>query len=475
MHSLNTKLVLGFLIVSLLGITLAAAYIWRMTTNEFGVFVVHQNQADIVDRLAEVYRAQGSWEGLVGQLNVDPFAPPALGGAAPGSNGPAPGDPARYMPYPRTQAVVVDTDLQVIQGGRGYREGDTVLSSEYERGVPIVVDGREVGRLLLDSKDSGKNRPFERFFMQFYLALGLGALGGTLIALLLGAVLAKSLTSPLRQLTRATQAMSRGDLKQRITIQSRDELGALAQSFNQLSTDLVKAQDLRRQMTADIAHELRTPLSLILGHAEGLADGILPASRETFDIIYDEARRLTRLVDDLRTLSLSDAGELVLNRQIVAPGELLTAAAARQKLAAQAQKVELTVEVAPDLPEIEIDPDRLIQVLDNLINNALHHISAGGCIVLRAERDGAQVRLAVQDSGLGIAPEDLSRIFERFYRTDKSRRRQDGGSGLGLAIARSIIESHGGRIWAESVEGQGATFYITLPAAQLNGGDGLRR
>jgi signal transduction histidine kinase len=217
-------------------------------------------------------------------------------------------------------------------------------------------------------------------------------------------------------------------------------------------------------MTADIAHELRTPLSLILGYTESLSDGKLPATQETFDLMHDEAQHLSRLIDDLRTLSLAEAGELPLTRRPVDPGSLLERAKVAHVPEAQRQGVAIRVEAPEDLPQIEVDPGRLAQVLENLMSNALLYTSDGGQIALSAEAGGDTVYLRVRDNGVGIAPEDLPFIFDRFYRADKSRRRHGGESGLGLAIAKSFVEAHGGSISVESVPGGGTTFTIALPS-----------
>jgi signal transduction histidine kinase len=223
---------------------------------------------------------------------------------------------------------------------------------------------------------------------------------------------------------------------------------------------------MRRQMTADIAHELRTPTTLILGHVDAIDDGILPPSSETFDIIREEAGRLGRLIEDLATLSRVETGELSLVRRLVAPGALLAQAVAAHRPLAEKKQISLNVDIEPDLPALPVDPDRMAQVLGNLLNNALRHTPQAGRITLQARRHESGVELLVQDTGPGIAPEDLPRVFERFYRTDKSRQRETGGAGLGLAIARSIVELHGGQIWAESTLGEGTTFLIRLPSSQ---------
>jgi two-component system, OmpR family, sensor histidine kinase BaeS len=250
-----------------------------------------------------------------------------------------------------------------------------------------------------------------------------------------------------------------------VTVRSSDELGALAASFNQMSADLAHASTLRRQMTADIAHDLRTPLSVILGYTEALRDGKLPPEQDIFDTLHIEAQHLQHLINDLRTLSLADAGELPLTRQIIEPQALVERAAATYRIQAQAQGITLETYCAPSAPRIDVDVERMAQVLGNLLSNALRWTPTGGTVFVRADAAKGGVRLKVTDTGAGIAAEDLPHIFERFYRADAARRRNEGSSGLGLAIAKGIVEAHGGTISAASEPGNGTTFTITLSAA----------
>jgi signal transduction histidine kinase len=260
--------------------------------------------------------------------------------------------------------------------------------------------------------------------------------------------------------------MATGELEQQVVVRSRDELGELAAAFNQMSADLARASELRRQMTADIAHDLRTPLTVITGYLESLRDGVLQPSPARFDTIYNEAQQLQRLVEDLRTLSLADAGELPLNRQLVSPQELLEGLVAAYKHQAERQSIALHWQAEPGLPAINVDADRMMQVLSNLVSNALRYTPAGGQIALTAAQRGAGVQLTVQDNGAGIAREALPHIFERFYRGDPARQQHDGESGLGLAIARSIVEAQGGTIAVQSALGAGTTFTIMLPGGR---------
>ena len=271
------------------------------------------------------------------------------------------------------------------------------------------------------------------------------------------------LSRPIQELTAATRAVAEGNLSQKVEVRSHDELGQLAASFNLMSERLARVQNLRRQMTADIAHELRTPLSLVLGHADAIEEGTLPPTPETMAVIRDEALRLERLIDDLLTLSHADAGELRFTPRLARPSLLLEEAARAFQPQASQKDIHLTVEPAEDVGEAWLDPDRMGQVLRNLLSNALRHTPAHGEIRLSAARSGESVEMRVSDTGPGIAPEDLPHVFERLYRADRSRTRESGGSGLGLAIARSIVASHGGTISAESTFGEGTTIVIRLP------------
>jgi len=290
--------------------------------------------------------------------------------------------------------------------------------------------------------------------------------------------------------------MARGKLDQRVTVRSRDEIGELATSFNQMSADLGHASQLRKQMTADLAHDLRTPLSILLGYTEGLQDGRLNGSSTLYTIMHGEVQHLQRLVEDLRVLSLADAGELPLSRRAVDPSALLERTGLAYIDTAELQGITLRVEAGEAQPSITVDTDRMTQVLNNLVSNALRYTPEGGAITLRARTEdrglrtepaGSQasilspqssVLITVEDTGSGIEAEDLPFIFDRFYRADQSRQRVDSNaSGLGLAIAKAIVEAHGGTLAVESRPQVGTTFTITLPsvASPADGGEQDRR
>jgi len=283
-------------------------------------------------------------------------------------------------------------------------------------------------------------------------------------SLIAAALLSRRLVAPLRQLTAAAEALAGGDLAQRVEVRTRDETGELAQAFNRMAGDLEAAEVQRKQMTADIAHELRNPLSVVRGNLEAMLDGVYPVDAEHLEPIYQETLLLQRLVEDLRLLSLADAGQLEPIRSDIDVQELLSGVAEGAQAIAQERGIALHVETSSEPLIVDGDGDRLRQVLGNLLSNALRYTPAGGAVTLGARQDGRAVQIAVADTGPGIPAEDLPRVFDRLYRGDAARSRAAGGSGLGLAIARALVEAHGGTIAVQSAAGQGTTFLVELPS-----------
>jgi len=446
MRSITLKMILAFLGIALVSIVLIVVLARWNTGTEFSRFVVDRRGEDLVQNLADYYRTKGSWEG-VDKTILSETVP----------QGPEGGPPRE--PF----FTLVDQNGLVIFAGPGYHPGEQVRPHELERGISIDVDGETVGTLVMGRVPFERNPREEEFIQRTTLMLVYSAVGTSLIALLLGIFLSRTLTRPIRDLTEATHAVADGELGRQVAVRSKDEMGELAASFNKMSTDLARSANARKQMTADIAHELRTPLSLILGHADAVHDGVLPPTKENFEIIRDEAIRLEQLVEDLRTLSLADAGELSINLQEVPPQKLLKDIQVTYQHIASQKNINIKLEAETDIPSLHIDPRRMTQVLTNIFDNALRHTPEGGQISLSARKVADGVQLSIQDSGLGIEGEDANRIFERFYRTDTARHRDDGGSGLGLAIARSIVEMHQGQMWAESEPDQGLKIVIQFP------------
>jgi len=445
MRSITLKMVLAFLGTALVSIVLIVVLARWNTGAEFSRFVSDRRGADLVQELVEYYSTNRSWNGVGETLAMDAPQMP--------DNGP-PRDPF---------FTLTDGNGTVIFAGQGYHVGEQVDQGELGLGVAIEVDGQRVGTLVMGRIPFDRNPREQEFIQRTTLVLVYGAVGTSLVALFLGIFLSRTFTRPIRELTNATHEVAEGNLGLQVTVRSKDEMGELAASFNKMSSDLARSTEARKQMTADIAHELRTPLSLIIGHAEAVHDGVLKPSRDNFEIIREEAQRLEHLVDDLRTLSLADAGELSIYLQEVSPQKLLNDLQVTYQHLANQKNVIITTDAASELPMLNIDPGRMTQVLTNILDNALRHTPEGGQINLSAKSVDGGVELSVQDSGPGIQSEDINRIFNRFYRADASRHRDDGGSGLGLAIAKSIVEMHQGRIWAESEPGQGLRIVIHFP------------
>jgi histidine kinase len=321
----------------------------------------------------------------------------------------------------------------------------------------------------------------EQLFANFRAALT-EALFWASAAALVGAVVVSLFVShrvvtPILQMMRASRHIAAGHYRQRVAETSDDELGQLARSFNQMAETLEQTEALRRDLIANVAHELRTPLSSIKGYMEGLIDGVLPARAETFQQIYREADRLQRLVNDLQELSRVEAGAFELDRRPLALADLIRQTAARLRPQFEEKGVNLTLDVPADLPPVLADEDRISQVLLNLVGNALQYTPDGGTVSVSVEPGGAllpssyrvsssQLVVTICDTGIGIPADHLPHLFTRFYRVDKSRSRAGGGSGIGLTIARHLVEAHGGRIWAASEgQGQGSRFSFSLPIA----------
>ena len=311
------------------------------------------------------------------------------------------------------------------------------------------------------------------FRASFNEALMYAALAAMVAAVALSIYLSRSVIVPVHAMSLASQRIADGRYDERVQVRGEDELAQLAVRFNQMAGKLDQVESMRRRLIGDVSHELRTPLTAIKGSMEGLMDGVLPATQETFQQIHTEADRLNRLVDDLQELSRVEARAYELEIRPLDVFSLVRTVTKRLASQAELKHVLLDIELAPDLPRVLADEDRAVQVLTNLVGNALQYTPENGKVTIFAKRIDHEVQISVRDTGTGIPPEHLPHIFDRFYRVDASRsrsRRAGGGSGIGLTIARALVEAHGGRIWAESAgEGLGSTFRFTLPPENRNG------
>ncbi len=311
---------------------------------------------------------------------------------------------------------------------------------------------------------------FASFHAAVSEAIAFSVLAASVAAIIAGYLVTRQLISPICDMMEASNRIADGHYDERVRVPGNpatgeiDELAQLAVSFNRMASALEKNEEIRRRLIGDVSHELRTPLATIKGYMEGLIDGVLPPEPGTFQKVRREASRLQRLVDDLQELSRVEAGSYILQKHKVPVQALVDATVARLAPQFAEKGVALETEIQPGLPKVVVDEDRIGQVMLNLVGNALQYTPAGGTVWITARQAGNEVRIAVEDTGVGIPPEHLPRIFDRFYRVDKSRSRAGGGSGIGLTIAKHLVEAHGGRIWAESEgRGKGSSFMFTLP------------
>jgi signal transduction histidine kinase len=351
--------------------------------------------------------------------------------------------------------------------------GVIVLAVTVELAVPRAFERHMgAGRGMMGGQGPMGRVMFEDFRSAVTEALGISMVAAFLAALVISAFVSRQVVAPVQSMLQASKSIAQGHYDRRIripgdsSVEESDELGQLAHSFNQMASNLQETETRRRQLIGDVAHELRTPLTVIQGSLEGLIDGKLPLDPDHLQQIYQEAERLTRLINDLQELSRVEAGAYSLERSPVSVDALVTALRTRLGRQFEDKGVALSVELPVGLPQVSADEDRIGQVLLNLAGNALQYTPSGGQVQITASRHKDDVWIAIADSGTGIPEEHLPHIFDRFYRVDKSRSRAGGGSGIGLTVAHHLVEAHGGRIWVESPgPGKGSTFTFTLPVA----------
>lgn len=457
--SLQGKLIFSYLVVALLTVLVVLALIWLTSGHSLKNLVAEQQTAQLKQIVQDYYITNGSLEGFFAYYME--FSHEGVPPSQPSEN------PKRPPPSREIRGIdgLVDTGYRAILPTLKYDVGQRVPPEVVKHEIAVEVDGVTIAWILPDTSFQFDLSSEEELFLQrSTIAIGLAALVGVLVALTMGFFLANRLLKPIRQLTAASRDLARGHLDQQVPVISQDELGELTTTFNQMSVDLLRADQARKRLTADITHDLSTPLQIISGYVEMLENDEVKLTPQRLEIIKTEIEHLRRLVGDLTTLSQVETGGLEIQRDLVQPLALMERVFQAYQPIAAHQGIELTLDCSSSLPSILVDEGRMVQVLKNLLENALRHTSQDGKIQLRASMD-EKVQLRVTDSGSGIEAEDLPYVFDRFYRADKARGANSGKMGLGLAICKALVEAQGGSISAESAgKSQGTSIVIDFPA-----------
>lgn len=437
----------GVVLVAVLIVVTAGSILSRLDNGDEGRFTrrFFEQRNGLVSQLANYYRVHQSWAGVE----------PLIIGA--------------QSTYFRPDALfLADERRNIVYFIQPERVGQPYTRLHPKLVLPVRVNGETVGHFGLaalpnDFPVDKRPPPFVQMLGNAMLVVAaVGGVGG----IIFGVVMSKSVTAPLNNLAQAARAIGARDLSRRVEEKGTAEMVEVARAFNEMAAGLEQAEQLRRNLLADVAHELRTPLTVLQGNLRAILDEVFPCDSSEMARLYEHTRFLSRLVNDLHELAQAEARQLPLEMVETDLSHLVQVTVDGFRPGAEAKEVALKTSLPPGLPRIKVDPARLTQVLQNLLANALRHTPAGGTITVAALPAGGSVCLSIADTGEGIPPEHLPHIFDRFYRTDPARSRDRGGAGLGLAISRALVEAHHGTIHVTSNgPGRGSTFTIHLPVA----------
>jgi len=443
--NLQLKIFFSFFLIIVLVLTVVYFVANKSTATNYGDYVMYREKLasqQIASQLNDYYLENHSWknvEKLIRQISASGFYVVLSG--SDGKTIAKSGQSNRIVNY--------------IQGTRLVHQSVYLTNHNSDTIAMVYVAPTEVDALRTPAEESFIDSVNKALLPAALLAIGLG--------LALSLLLSGYISGPIRLLTSKVQDMAAGNLDQQIE-GGASEIKELAKSFNHLARSLKEAEVLRRNMTSDIAHELRTPLATLQVNIEGMADGVIKPTKKNLDSIHEEITLLARIVSDLQDLSLLEAGKLSLKKQPTDIGLLVQQMVNNEEAELKEIGVSISAKLASDLSIINVDPDRLKQVLKNLITNAKHHTPKKGQITVEVGKNGAELEFIVIDNGKGISEKDLEQIFDRFWRAEKSRSRKFGGAGLGLTIVKRLVEAHGGKVWVTSRLGQGTKVYFTIPS-----------
>jgi signal transduction histidine kinase len=466
---MRIRLILSFVVVALVAVVSVVIVARQSAATQVRAFMFQGGMTGLTELAANLesyYQRTGAWTGVESILTTSGHG---MGMRQGGQNA---GGWMMGNGMMNQRLRLADGEGWILVDTSGDTAGERLTSAELKAALPLENDRLTVGYLLAEG-GMGYTRREETLLNQRLnlAAITAGVIAGG-VSLILALFLANRLLKPVGELTLAANQLAQGELNQRVPVRGKDELATLAQTFNQMADSLKEAGESRQALTADIAHELRTPLAIQRAHLEALQDGVYELSTENLTPILDQNLLLTRLVDDLGTLALAEAGQLTLHYAATDLQSLTRRVAEKFIPQAEARGVRIQVEtqpgIQPTLPEVKVDPTRIEQILGNLLSNALRYTPDQGQIMVgitfKAGPGGTgAVFVTVRDSGPGIPIEALPHVFERFYRADRSRSRLEGGTGLGLAIARQLAEAHGGELTAANDARGGAIFTLQLP------------
>ncbi|MCB2202593.1 HAMP domain-containing histidine kinase [bacterium] len=446
--SIRTKFILAFLIVSLLAILLVGAFTTYVSNQQFRTMVLDRFKQEYTTTVVKYYETTGTLLGIqfLFHPNTDNDAIDSIGSV-------------------HTGVVLALPNGGILVGDDEHPTGSFLTANEIKAATKITFEGRTIAYLVTINPPIVPNPQETLYIERTNKAMLYAGLVAVVVAVVTGLLFTSTLLKPLSSLSMAISKMEQGELAQEVPKSSNDELGSVIDGFNQMSTALAAANARRDQMTADIAHELRSPLTVINGYLEAMQDGSLDATAERLSFIQDEVNQLNRLVTDLRTLALADAGQLKIQKDILVVKALFSHLNDAYTLQAKSKQINLSFVAEPENLIINADEGRINQILSNLLNNALRHTPRGGSITVTASMEPSGAIITVEDTGEGIPATDLPLLFDRFYRTDPSRQATEGESGLGLSIVKALVEAHGGEIIVTSRMDVGTIFTITLPMA----------
>ena len=482
MNKLWVRLSLAFGLVTVAGIFTVAFLANRQTSTQFRQFVAHSEMMNspLTGELAQYYAQTGSWSGVESALSN--VRGPAMMGPRGASRG-------MGMRQGAPGVILAGASGRVIYDSLGQRAGDILSPLERANAVPIESTDQTVGYLLVGAPGAVElTEPAQGFLNQINRSLLQAGLIAGSLGMLLGLAISRGISAPLGRLATAARRISQGVLHQRVPVGGAEEVADVARAFNEMAAGLRQSETLRRNLVADIAHELRTPLSVLQGNLRAILDDVYPLEKAEIAAVFDETLILNRLVNDLRELAQAEAGQLSLHIRPTDVASIMQGAVGLFEDLAREKEVHLDVTVPADLPTVQADPDRARQVIHNLLANALRHTPEGGRVSVQCSPVGTTdviseqlavnsekcsksdrldtghwILVTVTDTGPGIPAEDIPHVFDRFWRADKSRSREHGGSGLGLAIAKQLVEAQGGKIGVDSQVGRGSRFWFTLP------------